>query len=158
MKLSDATTTPAKTASARLCIKMVMSMTIIITTISLVGTLPSVLSDDHSKVPMTTINITPTNAALGMTAMTGEPTIIKSKRKSAAERPESLERPPELMLIIDWPIIAQPPMPEKKPEAMLPAPSAIHSRLALPRVSVISSMRLSVSNDSTAATPARMNE
>ena len=158
VKFSDATMTPANTANARLCIKMVIRMTMIMTTMSLVGIFPKVLSEDHSKVPMTTMNMTPTSAALGITAMTGDPTMTNSSRKSAAERPESLDRPPELMLIIDWPIIAQPPMPEKKPDTMLPAPSAIHSLFALPLVSVISSIRLSVRRDSTAATPARMHE
>ena len=54
-------------------------------------------------------------------------------------------RPPDFTLIIDWPIIAQPPMPPKKPVTVLATPWAMHSWLAPPRLPVISPTRFSVS-------------
>ena len=71
--------------------------------------------------------------------------------------PESRPRPPEFTLISDWPIIAQPPMPPKKPHTTLAMPCPTHSRLLRPRVSVISSISVSVISDSISPTPASVS-
>jgi hypothetical protein len=49
------------------------------------------------------------------------------RRKIAELTPETLVFPPDFTLIIDCPIIAQPPMPPKKPVTVFAAPCAIHS-------------------------------
>ena len=50
--------------------------------------------------------------------------------------------------MMDCPIIAQPPIPPKKPVTIFAPPCAIHSRLEFPRVSVKSSTKLRVIKDS----------
>ena len=101
--------------------------------------------DRQAKVPITTMNITPISAASGICSMSGEAKRIKASRNNAADMPESRVRPPDFTLIIDWPIIAQPPMPPKNPVATLAAPCAMHSFDAPPRSPVISPTRFSVS-------------
>lgn len=39
-----------------------------------------------------------------------------------ARTPESLVLAPEVVLTMLWPIMPHPPIPEKKPEAIFPAP------------------------------------
>ncbi len=73
---------------------------------------------------------------------------MKVSRNSAAATPEMRVRPPDFTLIIDCPIIAQPPMPPKKPVTVLAAPWAMHSCDAPPRWPVISPTRFRVSSDS----------
>ena len=69
-------------------------------------------------------------------------------RNRAAAIPDRRWRPPERMLIIDWPIIAHPPIEPNRPQTMFAKPWATHSRLLEPRVSVNSSMSVSVISDS----------
>ena len=69
---------------------------------------------------------------------------IKAARKTAVAIPDNLRNAPLLILIILWPIIAQPPIPPKKPVTIFAKPCARDSLLGLPRVSVISSIKLSV--------------
>ena len=68
------------------------------------------------------MNITPTNAAMGRRSIKGAPNITNIRSITDAVIPLSLARAPLLMLIRLWPIIAQPPMPLKKPLSMLAAP------------------------------------
>ena len=111
---------------------------------------------DHSNVPITTINITPVKAAIGICSIKGDANKIKLNKNKAAAIPDKRPRPPEFTLIIDWPIIAQPPMPPKKPVATLAVPWATHSLLPWPRVSVISSITVMVNNDSIKPIAARI--
>jgi hypothetical protein len=57
-------------------------------------------------------------------------------------------------LIIVWPIIAQPPMPPKKPVTMLATPWPQDSRVLLEWVSVMSSTSFAVISDSISPTRA----
>ena len=94
----------------------------VITKASVFGTTRRILSEFQAKVPITTINITPTNAAKGICSMIELPTRIKSKRKTAADMPAIRVRPPDFTFIIDCPIIAQPPMPPKNPVTTFAVP------------------------------------
>ena len=69
---------------------------------------------------------------------------MKIKRKIAAEIPAILVLPPDFTLIIDWPIIAQPPIPPKKPVTVFAAPCAKHYWLAPPLLLVISPTKFKV--------------
>ena len=135
----------------------VMADTAISTTASVRGILCKILKLLQAKVPITTINITPTKAAIGICSIRGAPKSTKHNNAMAAVAPDKRPRPPELILIIDCPIIAQPPIPPKRPFKILAPPWATHSRLPLPRVSVISSIRLSVIRLSIRPTAARIS-
>ena len=139
--------TPTQTAIAKSVIT-VTPETSTITKASDNGTRFIILKLAHSNVPSTTINITPTSAASGIISIKLEAKMINASNINAALIPDKRERPPELILIIDWPIIAQPPIAPKKPHVIFAAPWPIHSLLLWPRVSVISSIKLSVNNDS----------
>ena len=78
-----------------------MAVTIIITTTSVLGIRLITKILCQAKVPMTTINITPTNAAKGICSIREDPiTMNKSKNKDAVI-PDILVRPPDFTLIID---------------------------------------------------------
>ena len=76
---------------------------------------------------MTTINITPTSAAIGIISIKEEVYKININKNKAAAIPAILVLPPDLTLIIDCPIIAQPPIPPKNPVTVLAKPCAKHS-------------------------------
>ena len=154
-KTSAETITPTSTATAR-SVMTVTPDTSRITIASEIGTLVMTRKLDHSNVPRTTMNITPTSAATGTTSINGDATTTNRISTTAAVIPDRRPRPPELMLIMLWPIIAQPPMPPKKPQVTLAAPWAMHSLLLRPRVSVSSSTSVKVSNDSISPTAARI--
>ena len=65
-----------------------------------------------------------------------------------------MRAPDAFTLIIVWPIMAQPPMPPKKPVTMLAMPWPMDSRVLLERVSVMSSTSLAVISDSISPTSA----
>ncbi len=65
-----------------------------------------------------------------------------------------MRAPDTFTLIMVWPIIAQPPMPPKKPVTMLAMPWPIDSRVLSERVSVMSSTSLAVISDSIRPTSA----
>ena len=113
--------TPTTTAKAK-SVAIVTADTVTKISASLIGTLPIIRKLDHSKVPITTINITPISAASGICSISAEPTRINSNKKTAALMPDSRPRPPELTLIMLWPSIAQPPMPPKSPVTVLATP------------------------------------
>ena len=71
--------------------------------------------------------MTPTNDAIGINSIKDEAYKINIKRKIEAEIPAILVRPPDFTLIIDCPIIAQPPIPPKKPVTVFAKPWAKHS-------------------------------
>ena len=91
--------TPTNTATARSSIT-VITETMMITDTSSFGTLFQTRKLAHSKVAIATINITPTNTAIGTTAMISPSTSIKDKRKIAAKKEDSRALAPELILII----------------------------------------------------------
>ena len=113
--------TPAITAIARSC-HTVIAETLMSTNASAFGILPIILKLLQAKVPITTINITPTRAAIGMSSITLDPNKTKINKDSAATIPDKRPRPPELTLIIDCPIIAHPPIPPNKPFRKLALP------------------------------------
>ncbi len=79
---------------------------------------------------------------------------MKHSRITAAAMPDRRPVAPLFTLIMLWPISAQPPMPPNTPLTTLAAPSASDSRFGWPRVSVISSINVSVRSDSIRPTPA----
>ena len=147
-------TTPMSTASARLWRTAVMTVTSTIMKTSLRGMRRNVRRDAHSNVPMATMIIRPVNAAMGNCSMSGAPNKMNTRSMTAAMMPESRARAPELTLMRLWPIIAQPPIPLKRPLKMFAEPWATHSRLPCPRVPVISSRMLRVKRLSIKPTPA----
>src|SRR5699024_2000208 len=85
-------------------------------------------------------------------------TMIKNIRHDPAIKVESLPRPPDVTLITDWPIIAQPAMPPKKPVIVLAIPCPLASLFFVLSVPVMSSTILDVSKDSNSPTIARAIE
>ena len=108
------------------------------------GILPNKRNEPHSKVPITTIIITPMSTATGIISMYLSKYKIKKSKTTAATMPDSLPRPPDLILIKLCPTMAQPPIPPKKPVIVFASPWPIHSLLGRPVVSVKSSIKLSV--------------
>lgn len=107
---------------------------------------------------MDTMIITATRAAMGIRPTQSLRNTTISSSATPAIRVESRLRPPDLTLITDWPIIAQPAMPPSRPVAMFARPWPLHSRfLSLP-VSVISSTMVAVISDSRRPTTARAAE
>ena len=94
------TITPTTTATARSS-ATVTTVTRIITSASDFGTFVNSLNEFHAKVPITTINITPTNAAIGINSIKKDPYSMKKSKNKAAMDAESLDFPPDLTLIID---------------------------------------------------------
>ena len=139
--------TPAITAIAKSKIT-VSAETATKTITSLFGILFKILKLDQAKVPITTINITPTKAAIGTCSISTEANNINANKVNAATMPDNLPRPPPFILISDCPIMAQPPIPPKKPVTIFAPPCAKHSLLEFPLVSVNSSTKFSVIKDS----------
>ena len=106
--------TPAITATAK-SFQTVIAETAIKTIASDKGIFLIILKLLQAKVPITTINITPTSAAIGICSIKGAPNNTKHSKAIAATAPERRPRPPESTLIIDCPIIAHPPIPPKSP-------------------------------------------
>ena len=93
-------TTPANTAIAK-SIHTVMAETAINTKASAVGILLIILKLLQAKVPMTTINMTPTKAAIGICSISDAPKSTKHNNVIAAVIPDKRPRPPESTLMID---------------------------------------------------------
>jgi|GEM_PF-6868722 len=110
------------------------------------------------KVPMETMIITATSAGIGMRPTQGPSTASRNSRKAPATKVDSRPRPPELTLITDWPIMAQPPMPPNRAATMLALPWPAHSRRLSLSVSVMSSTICDVSSDSSRPTAAIVSE
>ena len=136
--------TPTITAKARLRKKIVTKVTTTITNTSDFGILLKVRKLAHSKVVTATIIINPVRAAIGSCSIIPEPNMINISKATAATIPDKRALAPEETLIKLCPIIAHPPIPEKRPDSILAVPCATASLLLFPRVSVISSKMLSV--------------
>ena len=93
--------------------------------------------------------MTATSAAMGMTATMSPSATTSVMRNTPARNVDSRVRAPlALTLIIVCPIIAQPPMPPKKPVTMFATPWPQDSRVLFERVSVMSSTNFAVISDS----------
>ncbi len=101
--------------------------------------------------------ITATSAAIGISATSSPRATTSTSRKTPDRNVDSRVRAPEAFtLIIVWPIMAQPPMPPKKPVTTFATPWPHDSRVLSECVSVMSSTSLAVISDSinpTIATP-----
>ncbi|MNC16423.1 hypothetical protein D3C75_642770 [compost metagenome] len=107
---------------------------------------------------MHTMIITPTRAPIGICLTTSPRTSISSSRKIPETKVDKRVRPPDFMLTIDWPIIAQPAIPPKKPVTIFARPCPFASRfLSLP-VPVMSSIKVAVISDSSRPTTASDRE
>ena len=102
--------------------------------------------------------ITATNAAIGMIATNGPSTNSRNSRNTPDTMVESRVRPPDFTLMTDWPIIAQPPMPPRKPVKKLAMPCPFISRRLSDPVSVRSSTICAVIIDSSRPTAAIVKE
>ena len=117
---------------ARLWVATTTTTVATMTMVSLLGIRRSVAGRMlcQSKVPTETMIMTATSAAIGMTATTSPRPTTRISRKTPARKVEIRVRAPEaLTLIIVWPIMAQPPMPPKKPVTMLATPWPQASRV-----------------------------
>ena len=78
----------------------------------------------QSKVPTDTMIITATSAAIGMTRddVAEHDAQHQQERRRRGTSRCRVRAPEAFTLIIVWPIIAQPPMPPKKPVTMLATP------------------------------------
>ena len=109
----------------------------------------------QSKVPTETMTITATSAAIGMSPTRSPRPTTRISRNTPARKVEIRVRAPEAFtLIIVWPIIAQPPMPPKKPVMTFETPWPQASRVLREWVSVTSSTSLAVISDSSRPTSA----
>ncbi len=114
--------TPIKTAKARLCIKIVIKATKTPTKISCLGILLIIRKLIHSKVPMATINITPTKAAIGNFSITGAPNNTIQRIVKAATIPDKRALEPADKFTKVCAIMGQPPIPKKNPFKILALP------------------------------------
>ncbi len=65
------------------------------------GWVRSVLIDDHENVPIETMIITATSAAIGIWLTRSPSTTMRKSRKTPAQKLDSRPRPPDFTLIID---------------------------------------------------------
>ena len=145
---------PVRTATAKLCVMMVMAVTKMMMKTSVFGILFKILKLDHLKVKNATTIITPVSAAIGIFSIIGAAIRIIIRIARAAITPETLLLEPALRFTRVCAIIGQPPIPEKKPFRMLEAPCARLSLEPFPLVSVISSTRFRVKSPSVSPTAA----
>ncbi len=156
-KTTIAVTEPTTTPIARLWVATTQTTVTTMTVISPAGIRRSVFgaTECQSNVANDTMIITATRAAIGMSETTGPKTMHSTIRNAPARKVDSRVRAPDTRtLIIVWPIIAQPPMPPKKPVTMLATPWPSDSRVLEERVSVMSSTSLAVISDSISPTRA----
>ena len=91
--------------------------------------------------------------------MTTSPnTMIRNISKAPATRADKRPLPPDLTLMIDWPIMAQPAIPPKNPVTKLAIPWPRASLFLLLSVSVMSSTIFAVNKVSSNPTTANANE
>ena len=122
------------------------------TTLELLGCSRRFLNEPQLKVPIDTMIITATKAAIGIWLTHSPKNTTKISSTTPATSVDKRPRPPDFTLITDWPIMAQPAMPPMKPVAMLATPWPTHSRLLSLLVSVMSSTMVAVMSDSSKPT------
>ena len=148
--------TPTPTPSARLCVPTTVITVASITRLERRGCLRKSFSELQLNVPIDTMIMMATSAGIGISPTMSPSTTSRNSRNAPAVKVDSRPRPPERTLITDWPIMAQPAMPPKKPVMKLAMPCPIDSRFLSLSVSVIWSTIEAVSRLSsrpTAATP-----
>ncbi len=142
-KMRAESTIPRITAVAK-STKIVTTLTTMMTKRSLWGIFPLYLRVSHSNVEITTINMSHTRLARGMLLTIGHAKRMKKSSHSEATIHDNFVLPHDLILMIDCPIIASPPIHPKNPLMMLAIPCARYSLFICPLVSVMSSITLSV--------------
>ena len=150
--------TPASTPRARSCVATTTATVTSITTDEVGGWRRRLGIEFQLNVPIDTITMTATSAGIGMRPTTGPSTDSRNIRNAPATKVESRLRPPEVTLMTDCPIIAQPPMPPTSAAAMFAPPWPAHSRRLSLSVSVMSSTIWAVSSDSSSPTAAIVSE
>ena len=150
--------TPTRTPCARSWVATVTATVASMTMLELFGCTRRSASDLHEKVPIETMTITATSAAIGMVRTTSPSTRMRKSRKQPAKSVDRRPRPPDFTLMTDWPIMAQPAMPPNRPATMFAAPCPRHSRFLSEGVSVSSSTMAAVISDSSSPTTARVAE
>ena len=101
---------------------------------------------------MLSMIITATRAAIGICRTRSLPYTTSTSSSTPATRQDRRPRPPDVTLMTDWPIIAQPAMPPRKPVTVFATPWPTHSRLRSLGVSVMSSTICRVIIDSSRPT------
>lgn len=114
--------THAITARARSQLITVIAVTATITKASLFGILFSILNVGQAKVPITTINMSHTRAASGISSIYAVANTISIMRNMDAEIPDILPLHPFEILIIDCQIIAHPHIAQKNPQTLFAIP------------------------------------
>ena len=155
--ITIAVSTPRTTPIARLPVHTVATTVTSMTRVSGSGMTRRVRgwTECQSNVPTDTMIITATSAAMGMRPTMSPSTTTRTSRNTPASSVDSRVRAPDsLTLIIVWPIIAQPPIPPKKPVTRLATPWPQPSRVLSEWVSVMSSTSLAVMSDSMSPTSA----
>src|SRR3546814_2525890 len=103
--------TPVSTPSERSCVATTTTTVATITTDEAGGWRRRFGIEFQLNVPIETIIITATSAGMGILPTHGPSTVSRNSRNAPATNVERRLRPPEVTLITDCPIIAQPPMP-----------------------------------------------
>mmetsp|Transcript_29738 Transcript_29738/g.64042 ORF Transcript_29738/g.64042 Transcript_29738/m.64042 type:complete len:287 (+) Transcript_29738:1905-2765(+) len=98
------------------------------------GTFPNNLNEPHENVDWQTNNMTPASATTGICPNNGAQATMPNAKNIAMDMPERRLTPPPLWALMrDWPMRAHPPIPPVRPDARLPIPWPMTSRLVLPR-------------------------
>ena len=114
--------TPSMTPLDRSWVRTTVTVVATMTMEDCMGVERSRITEPQSKVPMETMIITATRAAMGICATQSCSTRIRNSRNRPAHRVDSRPRAPEVTLMIDWPIMAQPAMPPNRGDRMLAMP------------------------------------
>src|SRR5690606_19051255 len=93
-----------------------------ITTLEVLGWRARSRNDDQLNVPIDTMIMTATSAAMGICFTQAPRNTTITSSTMPAVKVERRPRPPDLTLMTDCPIMAHPAMPPMKPEAMLATP------------------------------------
>mmetsp|Transcript_1199 Transcript_1199/g.4068 ORF Transcript_1199/g.4068 Transcript_1199/m.4068 type:complete len:250 (+) Transcript_1199:535-1284(+) len=126
---TPAVATPQSTATARF-VSTASTVTSMMMNASVRGTLRSSVNVSQLKVEMTTMKSTPVRVPMGTSSMTGLRPTMNTSMNQPAMVLETRVLAPFIMLMVDCPIMASPPMAPKTPHARLARPWATHSWLA----------------------------
>src|SRR5699024_2005524 len=151
-------TTPTMTPIAKLSVSKTLITVIIITAASVFGAFGTYFREPQSTVPMATMTIIPARIGIGICTTKPPKPMIKKRRNETAIKVDNRLLAPDFTLITDCPIMAQPPMPPKKPVMIFAMPCPRDSLFLLLKESVASSTILAVSKLSTRPTVAMDNE
>jgi len=143
---------------ARSCVATVTTTVASITALELFGCSRRLRTESQLKVPIETMIITATSAAMGICLTHSPRNTTRISRTTPATSVDRRPRPPDFTLITLWPIMAQPAMPPMKPVAMLATPWPTHSRFLSLFVSVRSSTMAAVISDSSSPTTISVSE